>query len=350
MSKEQSATLDEAMPREVREAIVRYTASMSGILESFSDQKHVNAALIDVAQVALRCARLATSPSVGPGVEKAIAEGDYASAYGLQIDHEMSQQAETPTAFIGTRYRSGGIVDHHTVELEKWQLHDKGYQESEISPLYAAPQDIAQEAAASVPSEIAPRHALCATGCDLMHPKESTTEEANSLRAREGGCEPVTQTIAALNSHSTASSTISARQSEDERIQGWAEDLAEGKPFKPFRETIPSATPCSGWVQTSERVPEVKLGDEEQFWVCAQRKHNGKRYVFPLYYVNKPAKDAQGEPTEWAVESSYGDDDCDAVGWFHIGPSEAYDEFYQSADDDKEVIAWTPMVKPEAPK
>lgn len=104
------------------------------------------------------------------------------------------------------------------------------------------------------------------------------------------------------------------------------------------------------WIPVGERLPEVPLGDEERFWVCAHRKHNGKRYVYPLWWVNKPSIDPRtNEAADWALDSEF-DGALDAIGWHEIGPSESFDEFYKGADDANEIIAWMPMQKPEPMK
>lgn len=106
------------------------------------------------------------------------------------------------------------------------------------------------------------------------------------------------------------------------------------------------ASPGMQWVSVTERSPFVPLGKEKQFWVCAERQ-NGKRYVYTLWFVNKPVVDVN-DPPDWAVNNEdY--DAIDCVGWHEVGANSSFDEFYLPAQQEHEIIAWMPMVKPNPP-
>ena len=79
------------MPRELREAIVRYTASMSGILPNENDRKYVNSALLDVASIALRQHDSAIQPNVRSVLESARAAiWDAHYGKGLSVEYARS--------------------------------------------------------------------------------------------------------------------------------------------------------------------------------------------------------------------------------------------------------------------
>jgi hypothetical protein len=98
------------------------------------------------------------------------------------------------------------------------------------------------------------------------------------------------------------------------------------------------------WIAVGERLPEVKKGRVEQFWVCAERKHNGKRYVFTHEYANLPDE----EGADWMLNGPDGDL-MPLVGWCKEGVDSAGDPFYMPDDQDGEIIAWMPMEKPAPP-
>jgi hypothetical protein len=98
------------------------------------------------------------------------------------------------------------------------------------------------------------------------------------------------------------------------------------------------------WIAVGERLPEVKKGRVEQLWVCAERKHNGKRYVFTHEYANLPDE----EGADWMLDGPDGDL-VPLVGWCKKGIDSAGDEFYMPDDQDGEIIAWMPMEKPAPP-
>lgn len=101
------------------------------------------------------------------------------------------------------------------------------------------------------------------------------------------------------------------------------------------------------WIPVSERLPEVALGDEELLWVCALRKHNGKKYVFALHWVNRPHTEGDDSEHDWEICNEDGDP-MNCVGWHKVGCNSNYDEFFMAVEEPEEIIAWMPMTKPEA--
>ncbi len=88
-----------ALSRDVREAIVRYTASFSAILPNFSDQQRINAALLDIAQIALHSSVSAERDSVIEECAKAVIGArvlwdDDLPAFGEQVADALVQVAQ----------------------------------------------------------------------------------------------------------------------------------------------------------------------------------------------------------------------------------------------------------------
>lgn len=101
------------------------------------------------------------------------------------------------------------------------------------------------------------------------------------------------------------------------------------------------------WIPVSERLPEVALGDEELLWVCALRKHNGKKYVFALHWVNRPHTEGDDSEHDWEISNEDGVP-MNCVGWHKVGCNSNYDKFFMAVESPEEIIAWMPMTKPEA--
>lgn len=105
-----------------------------------------------------------------------------------------------------------------------------------------------------------------------------------------------------------------------------------------------SATPMPKWVPISERLPQLPEGGFEDFWVCAVRPHG--TFVYALTWMNCPFDKKSGENKGIGCIENGDGDDQDFIGWHEVGPSESYDCYYKPAED-KEIVAWMPMQKPE---
>lgn len=106
----------------------------------------------------------------------------------------------------------------------------------------------------------------------------------------------------------------------------------------------PSATPIPKWVPISERLPQLPEGGFEDFWVCAVRPHG--TFIYALTWMNCPFDKKSGENKGIGCIENGDGDDQDFIGWHEVGPSESYDCYYKPAED-KEIVAWMPMQKPE---
>lgn len=112
-----------------------------------------------------------------------------------------------------------------------------------------------------------------------------------------------------------------------------------------YERAMRSESTSTAWIPVSERLPEVKRGDEQLVWACWLGE-NGKRHVCDLWYVNRPVGKS-GEEYSWEVQDEDGEA-LDCVGWHEVGCNRHYDEFFMPFDRAEHVIAWMPIPKPEA--
>ncbi|WP_430293036.1 DUF551 domain-containing protein [Pseudomonas sp. B1-22] len=97
------------------------------------------------------------------------------------------------------------------------------------------------------------------------------------------------------------------------------------------------------WISASERLPEVKEGDEQEVIVCVRRAHNGQSYVFSARYLNQFALYTEGHPD--ADENGC----LISTGWHDVKEHSEYDGWYSPliAVEGDEVTHWMPL--PAAP-
>lgn len=101
------------------------------------------------------------------------------------------------------------------------------------------------------------------------------------------------------------------------------------------------------WVPVSERLPEVKLGEEEPCWVAAKRD-NGKVYVYLSWWVNRPKHTEPDHEHPWEVQDEDGEP-LDCVGWHTVGCNRHYDDFFMPEEEAEQIFAWMPVLRPAKP-
>lgn len=112
--------------------------------------------------------------------------------------------------------------------------------------------------------------------------------------------------------------------------------------WKRAREALAGTTASAGasWIACGERMPEAPLGKDQMVWVCAERA-DGRRYVYPLWWVNRPLQ----EGASWEIEDENGDP-MNCVGWHTLGCNSSYDEFFMPEEHPQQIVAWMPIEKP----
>ena len=103
----------------------------------------------------------------------------------------------------------------------------------------------------------------------------------------------------------------------------------------------------SEWISVSEKLPQIKIGDEMHCFVCVEK--GGRRRVDHLWYANKPIPDGLDEyddMPDYVLHDSDGEP-IDIVGWCEVGINADLDNYYQKVSGCYgEIIAWQPVVYP----
>jgi hypothetical protein len=87
--------------------------------------------------------------------------------------------------------------------------------------------------------------------------------------------------------------------------------------------------------QSPDKVPDVELGGEKEFWIAAKSIRDGiaSEHTFLANYLNKPkVLDGNGEVTEecesWLLSNDY-ESEISAVGWFSSKNHPDYSNWYE---------------------
>ena len=93
----------------------------------------------------------------------------------------------------------------------------------------------------------------------------------------------------------------------------------------------------SGWIKCSERLPEVELGENQEFIVCVYRKRQGKSYSFAAQYLNA-----------MQLYNDCEDEEKLFTGWHDVKEHADYDGWYSPLElsDGDAVTHWQPLPPP----
>lgn len=226
---------------------------------------------------------------------------------------------------------------------------DAAYSEMSKSAMYAGDAEPVSQLCGQLEREL--NEALQGNRQHVEHILALRDELAALRSTTVSGGDDIAAALNKIEAALEAKATDSAMNGSDGELEG-AERRMLKKCRKAVMTALRSAKPAAAaeWILCSEREPEVKLGREELFWVCAARKHNGKRYVYAQWWVNRPydsESTGNDEPPDWVLE----DEDAgplNLVGWCDIGCNSTHDEFFVQTQNPEEIIAWMPMQKPDA--
>ncbi len=100
-----------------------------------------------------------------------------------------------------------------------------------------------------------------------------------------------------------------------------------------------------------EKLPEVQLWSEKQFWIAVKFQPSGRVLTYSAYYLNRPL--IEGEELENRIENqdifcSESGEPIHMVGWANWGKHYDYDDFYEMINfhESCELVGWAEYTPP----